>query len=51
MVALRRDEFVLALFQGAPQAWTRAREIRFGLDADEIDWPSGRDWPKDRRLH
>jgi catechol 2,3-dioxygenase-like lactoylglutathione lyase family enzyme len=36
MVALRRDEFVLALFQGAPQPGT-VHEICFGLDADEID--------------
>jgi hypothetical protein len=36
MVALRRDEFVLALFQGTPQPGT-VHEVCFGLEADEID--------------
>jgi hypothetical protein len=36
MVALRRDEFVLALFEGSPQAGT-VHEVCFGLEADEID--------------
>jgi len=36
MVALKRDEFVLALFRGAPQPGT-VREICFGLAADEIE--------------
>lgn len=36
MVALRRDDFVLALFQGAPQAGT-VLEFCFGLTADEIE--------------
>lgn len=36
MVALKRDEFVLALFRGAPQHGTVC-EICFGLAADEIE--------------
>ena len=36
MVALKRDEFVLALFRGAPKPGT-VSEICFGLAADEID--------------
>jgi catechol 2,3-dioxygenase-like lactoylglutathione lyase family enzyme len=36
MVALRRDEFVLALFKGTPQPGT-VHEVCFGLEADEID--------------
>lgn len=36
MVALRRDDFVLALFQGTPQAGT-VLEFCFGLAADEIE--------------
>jgi catechol 2,3-dioxygenase-like lactoylglutathione lyase family enzyme len=35
MVALKRDEFVLALFRGAPQPGT-VLEICFGLSADAI---------------
>jgi hypothetical protein len=35
MVALKRDEFVLALFRGAPKYGT-VSEICFGLAADEI---------------
>jgi catechol 2,3-dioxygenase-like lactoylglutathione lyase family enzyme len=36
MVALERGDFVLALFQGAPQPGT-VLEICFGLASDEID--------------
>jgi catechol 2,3-dioxygenase-like lactoylglutathione lyase family enzyme len=36
MVALKREEFVLALFRGAPQPGT-VREVCFGLGADEIE--------------
>jgi hypothetical protein len=36
MLALRRDDFVLALFEGSPQLGT-VHEICFGLEADEID--------------
>ena len=36
MVALERGDFVLALFQGAPQPGT-VLEICFGLDGDAID--------------
>ena len=36
MVALKRDEFVLALFRGAPKPGT-VSEICFGLAADEIE--------------
>ena len=45
MVALRRDEFVLALFQGTPQPGT-LHEVCFGLEADEIDAVRAR-LPKD----
>ena len=36
MVALKRDEFVLALFRGTPRAGT-VNEICFGLAADELE--------------
>lgn len=36
MVALKRDEFVLALFRGAPQPGT-VLEVCFGLAAEEIE--------------
>lgn len=36
MVALRRDEFVPALFEGSPQPGA-VHEICFGLEADKID--------------
>ena len=36
MVALKRDEFVLALFRGAPKPGT-VSEICFALAADEIE--------------
>jgi len=36
MVALRRDNFVLALFEGTPQPGT-VHEICLGMEADEID--------------
>jgi catechol 2,3-dioxygenase-like lactoylglutathione lyase family enzyme len=36
MAALRRDQFVLALFQGAPTAGT-VLEICLGLEPEEID--------------
>lgn len=41
MVALKRDEFILALFRGAPQHGTVC-EICFGLAADEIEMVQAR---------